>query len=419
MHEFLEDRLRKLPELEIRAMFGGAGIYADGAMFGIAHGGRVYFKTSPASRTAFVELGMKPFRPPRGAVLKSYYEVPPGVVDDEAELVTWARKALASAAAPSRSTKARTVAPAEILERHSSGVRELAERLRKVVLEEAPEAEEAPHRVPVTPLLLFRGSAGGPRAPGFRARGSARGSRRLARTDGQAGPLRALHAWSRAAAAGHPVTHSSGFEATSAEPSRPVVAIEVASRQRCNLAPLALTATLYHWKIALSDVERGVYEALDLRLAQHPSENARYLVTRALAYALSYEEGIAFSKGGVSSTDEPPVIVRDPTGILLAWIEIGSPSAARLHKASKAARRVALFTSADIASLREEAGSIHHAESIEVWELEASFLDAIGERLERTLALEVVHTGEQLYVTVGGEVLEGSVTRSMLRPEAG
>jgi uncharacterized protein YaeQ len=162
-----------------------------------------------------------------------------------------------------------------------------------------------------------------------------------------------------------------------------------------------------------------VYEALDLRLAQHPSENARYLVTRALAYALSYEEGIAFSKGGVSSTDEPPVIVRDPTGILLAWIEIGSPSAARLHKASKAARRVALFTSADIASLREEAGSIHHAESIEVWELEASFLDAIGERLERTLALEVVHTGEQLYVTVGGEVLEGSVTRSMLRPEAG
>jgi DNA transformation protein len=143
MHEFLEDRLRKLPELEIRAMFGGAGIYADGAMFGIAHGGRVYFKTSPASRTAFVELGMKPFRPPRGAVLKSYYEVPPGVVDDEAELVTWARKALASAAAPSRSTKARTVAPAEILERHSSGVRELAERLRKVVLEEAPEAEEA------------------------------------------------------------------------------------------------------------------------------------------------------------------------------------------------------------------------------------------------------------------------------------
>jgi uncharacterized protein YaeQ len=177
---------------------------------------------------------------------------------------------------------------------------------------------------------------------------------------------------------------------------------------------LALTATLFHWKIALSDVDRGVYEALDLRLAQHPSESARYLVTRALAYALSYEDGIAFSKGGVSSTDEPPVLIRDPTGILLAWIEVGAPSAARLHKASKAARRVALFTSADIAALRDEAASIHHAAAIEVWQLDASFLDAVGERLERTMALEVVHTGGQLYVTVGGAVLEGSTARSPL-----
>jgi uncharacterized protein YaeQ len=177
---------------------------------------------------------------------------------------------------------------------------------------------------------------------------------------------------------------------------------------------LALTATLHHWKIALSDVERGVYEALDLRLAQHPSENLRYLVTRALAYALSYEEGIAFSKGGVSSTDEPPVIVRDPTGILLAWIEVGSPSAARLHKASKAARRVGLFTSADIAPLRAEAGSIHHASAIEIWQLEASFLDAIGERVERTMDLELVHTDGQLYLTIRGEVLEGRVERTPL-----
>jgi uncharacterized protein YaeQ len=177
---------------------------------------------------------------------------------------------------------------------------------------------------------------------------------------------------------------------------------------------VALTGTLYHWKIALSDVERGVYEALDLRLMQHPSESPRYLVTRALAYALSYEDGIAFSKGGVSSTDEPPVIVRDPTGILLAWIEVGAPSAARLHKASKASRRVALFTSVDCALLREEAHTIHHAQAIDVWQLEPSFLDAVGERLERTMALELVHTGGRLYLTIGGEVLEGGVECSPL-----
>ena len=184
---------------------------------------------------------------------------------------------------------------------------------------------------------------------------------------------------------------------------------------------MAPNATLYHVKLTLSDVDRGVYETLDLRLARHPSESVRYLVTRLLAYALSYEDGIAFSKGGVSSTDEPPVIVRDPTGIVLAWIEVGSPSAARLHKGSKAARRVALFTSADVTDLEAEAhaGSIHHAEQLEVWRLEERFLDAVADRLERTLALELVHTDGRLYLTIGGGTLEGSVERTpLLRAES-
>lgn len=179
---------------------------------------------------------------------------------------------------------------------------------------------------------------------------------------------------------------------------------------------MALSATLYHVKLALSDVERGVYEALDLRLARHPSESLRYLVTRTLAYALSYEDGIAFSKGGVSSTDEPPVFVRDPTGILLAWIEIGAPSAARLHKASKAARHVALFTSANVGPLREEAeaGVIHRAAELDVWQLEQGLVDAVGERLERNTELELVHSAARLYVTVRGEVLEGGIERAPL-----
>ena len=111
---------------------------------------------------------------------------------------------------------------------------------------------------------------------------------------------------------------------------------------------MALTATIYHFQITLSDVDRGVYEALDLRVARHPSETMRYLVTRTLAYCLSYEEGIAFSKGGLSSAEEAPLSVRDATGVLRAWIDVGSPSAERLHKASKAAGRVALFTHVEL-----------------------------------------------------------------------
>lgn len=179
---------------------------------------------------------------------------------------------------------------------------------------------------------------------------------------------------------------------------------------------MALTATVHHIEIALSDVDRGVYATLDLRVAQHPSENMRYLLTRTLAYALSYEEGIAFSKGGLSDTDEPPIAVRDPTGILVAWIDVGSPSADRLHKASKAARRVAVFTHADLKLLRKEAASrsIHKVEDIEVWRIDPAFLDALESKMSRNTKLDVTRNDGQLYVAVAGTTLETPLERASL-----
>jgi uncharacterized protein YaeQ len=178
---------------------------------------------------------------------------------------------------------------------------------------------------------------------------------------------------------------------------------------------VALGATIYRAEIALSDVDRGVYETLDLRLARHPSESVRFLVTRTLAYCLSYEEGIAFIRGGLSSTDEPPVSVRDATGALVAWIDVGAPSAERLHKASKAARKVAVYTH-DEAALRREAASrpIHRVEDIEVWRVDAPLLDAIEAMLDRTTKLEIARNDGRLYVTHEGNVVEGGVTRVAL-----
>jgi len=175
---------------------------------------------------------------------------------------------------------------------------------------------------------------------------------------------------------------------------------------------MALTATMYHFQITLSDVDRAVYEALDLRVARHPSETMRYLVTRTLAYCLSYEEGIAFSKGGLSSVEEAPVSIRDATGVLRAWIDVGSPSAERLHKASKAAGRVALFTHVELPLLLREASArvIHRVEQLEVFRFEPEFLDALDQKLDKNSKFEIVRTDGQLYVTIGGETLNGSLT---------
>ena len=165
---------------------------------------------------------------------------------------------------------------------------------------------------------------------------------------------------------------------------------------------MALGATIHRVTIALSDVDRSTYESLELRLARHPSESMRFLVTRTLAYALSYQDGIAFSKGGISDTDEPPIAVRDPTGIFLAWIDVGVPAAELLHKASKAARQVSVYTTSDLAALRARSDEIHRAERIEIVTLPGAFVDALEPMFERQTELEIVRSDGHLYVTHGG-----------------
>ncbi len=179
---------------------------------------------------------------------------------------------------------------------------------------------------------------------------------------------------------------------------------------------MAPNATLFRFELTVSDVDRGVYETLDLRVARHPSETLRFMLTRTLAYALSYEEGIAFSRGGLSSAEEAPISVRDPTGVLLAWIDVGAPSAERLHKASKAARRVSLFTATDLVALRREVAArpVHAAEEIEVFRLAPSFLDALEPHVQKHTKLGLVRNDGVIYATVGEATIEGPIEREAL-----
>ena len=179
---------------------------------------------------------------------------------------------------------------------------------------------------------------------------------------------------------------------------------------------MALTATVYTFEIELAHADRGVYETLALRVARHPSESEDYLVTRVLAYCLEHTEGIAFSTGGLSDSDDPALAVRDLTGALVAWIEIGAPDAARVHKASKAARRVAVYTHRDPAKLLAQwAGErIHRAADVELYAIDRALLAALVARLQRRMTFTLAVTGGQIYVTLGDAVLEGAVERYRL-----
>ena len=175
---------------------------------------------------------------------------------------------------------------------------------------------------------------------------------------------------------------------------------------------MALTATIYNIDIDLADADRQVYETLALRVARHPSESEAYLLTRVLAYALEYREGIAFSRG-LSQPDEPAISVRDLTGALRVWVEVGTPDAERLHRAAKAADRVVVYTHKDPAQfVRQLAGErIHRIEALELYSIDRRLITALAERLDRRMAFGLSITDRDLYVSIGSDTLTGGVTR--------
>ncbi|WP_433602967.1 YaeQ family protein [Nocardia sp. CA-135953] len=179
---------------------------------------------------------------------------------------------------------------------------------------------------------------------------------------------------------------------------------------------MALSATLHNFAVQLADVDRGVYQELELRVARHPSETAEFMLTRLLAYCLEYEEGIAFSDSGVSSTDEPAVLVRDLTGRLTAWIEVGAPDADRVHRGSKSAERVAIYTHRDPAKvLAQLTGKrVHRAEAIPLYSFDRDFIDAAVAAIERRNTVTVSITERLLYLDLNGTNLSTSVEERRL-----
>ena len=178
---------------------------------------------------------------------------------------------------------------------------------------------------------------------------------------------------------------------------------------------MAQSATVHSFAIELADIDRGVYASLDLRVARQPSETAEYLLTRVLAYCLEYTEGIAFTQG-IAAGDEPAVWVRDPTGQLTAWIEVGLPDAERLHRGSKQAGRAAVYTHRDVGQLLAQLGGkkIHRAEAIPIYALERRLMADLAARLDRRNSLTISRTEGQLYVEAAGETFSAPLAEHRL-----
>jgi DNA transformation protein len=86
--------------VDVRRMFGGAGIYADGTMFAILADGVIYLKADDGNTASFDRENLGPFTyatkdGKRGVM--SYRRMPDRLYDDPQALAIWAREALAAA----------------------------------------------------------------------------------------------------------------------------------------------------------------------------------------------------------------------------------------------------------------------------------------------------------------------------------
>jgi len=182
---------------------------------------------------------------------------------------------------------------------------------------------------------------------------------------------------------------------------------------------LATAATIYTVTIDLADHDRGVFETIDLRVARHPSETAEYMLVRLLAYCLEYREGIALTEG-VSSGDEPALVVRDLTGRVTAWIEVGLPDAARLHRGSKLAGRAAVYTHRDVRQLLAQLGGakIHRASEIPIRAFDRAAIDELAALIDRRASLAISISGGELMVAMGDRTFTLGMTEHRL-PDAG
>lgn len=175
---------------------------------------------------------------------------------------------------------------------------------------------------------------------------------------------------------------------------------------------MALGDTVYVFDIELANSDSGVYEPLSLRIARHPSETAERMLTRLLAYCLEYTEGIGLTNG-ISEPDEPAIAIRDLTGALQVWIDVGAPEPARLHRASKAARRVVVYAHKDATQLAMRLGGerIHRLSELELYAMDFDWLPTLAERLQRRTTFTLTVSEQHLYLSLGEETLSGAIKR--------
>ena len=171
---------------------------------------------------------------------------------------------------------------------------------------------------------------------------------------------------------------------------------------------MALRATVYKCTLDVSDLDRSYYGSHELTLARHPSETEERLMLRLLAFALYADEGLAFGRG-LSTDDEPDVWLRDATGNVLHWIELGLPDERWLRRAAGRARQVTLIAYGERALgpwLERNGPTLHRLGTLDIKLIADSDIARLGACCSRNLQVSCTVQDGRIWFSAGAETLE-------------
>lgn len=173
---------------------------------------------------------------------------------------------------------------------------------------------------------------------------------------------------------------------------------------------MALPSKIYKASIQLSDIDRGIYEALQATVAQHPSETEERFVARLLAYAIFHEPELTFTKG-LSATDEPDLWVKRADGRVRLWVEVGLPEPDRIIKASRHSEQVALLACGRTLAMwdQQQLPKLEKLVNLTIISIDPAIIARLATHLERTITWSITITEGILYLAIGGETQEGAI----------
>ncbi len=172
---------------------------------------------------------------------------------------------------------------------------------------------------------------------------------------------------------------------------------------------MALKATIFKAALQIADMDRNYYQDHALTIARHPSETDERMMVRVLAFALNAAAGLAFG-AGLSAENEPDLWLKDPTGAIKLWIEVGLPDEKAIRRARGRSDSVRIYAyGGQRVRLWWDAIRDRQASGVSVLEVAPESSRGLAALAQRNMRLQCVIQDGVISITDGSEVVQAEL----------